>query len=50
MIFVGTRRRQRQQRYQGIKEALQGSNIQVLDVRTDNTDRVRAKANAATRW
>ena len=48
MIFVGTLdAANAQQRYQGIKEALQGSNIQVLDVRTDNTDRVRAKANAA---
>src|SRR5215831_13169669 len=48
MLFVGTLdAANAQQRYQGIKEALQGSNIQILDVRTDNTDRVRAKANAA---
>jgi len=36
-----------QQRYQGLKEALQGSKVQIVDVRTDNTDRVRAKSNAA---
>src|SRR5262249_24480097 len=48
MVFVGTLdAANAQQRYQGIKEALQGSNIQILDVRTDGTDRVRAKSNAA---
>src|SRR3989441_7881249 len=48
MIFVGSLdAANAQQRYQGIKEALQGSNIQILDVRTDSTDRVRAKSNAA---
>jgi ribose transport system substrate-binding protein len=48
MLFVGTLdAANAQQRYQGIKEALQGSNIQILDVRTDNADRVRAKSNAA---
>ena len=30
-----------------MKEAIAGSNIQIINVRTDNTDRVRAKANAA---
>jgi ribose transport system substrate-binding protein len=48
MVFVGTLDASNaQQRYQGLKEALAGSNIQIIDVRTDNTDRVRAKANAA---
>lgn len=48
MIFVGTLDASNaQQRYQGIKEALQGSNVQIIDVRTDNTDRVRAKSNAS---
>ena len=48
MLFVGSLdAANAQQRYQGIKEALQNSNIQILDVRTDNTDRVRAKSNAA---
>ncbi|HEX3183903.1 MAG TPA: sugar-binding protein [Pyrinomonadaceae bacterium] len=48
MVFVGTLDASNaQQRYQGLKEAVAGSNIQILNVRTDNTDRVRAKANAA---
>ena len=48
MVFVGTLdAANAQQRYQGLKEALAGSNIQIIDVRTDNTDRVRAKANAS---
>jgi ribose transport system substrate-binding protein len=48
MVFVGTLdAANAQQRYQGLKEAVAGSNIQILDVRTDNTERVRAKANAA---
>src|SRR6266542_2860420 len=48
MIFVGSLdAANAQQRYQGIKEALQGSNIQILDIRTDSLDRVRAKSNAA---
>jgi ribose transport system substrate-binding protein len=48
MIFVGKLdARNAQERYQGIKEALQGSNIEILDVRTDDTDRARAKSNAA---
>ena len=48
MLFVGSLdAANAQQRYQGIKEALQGSNVEILDVRTDNTDRVRAKSNAA---
>src|SRR5258705_9891879 len=48
MVFVGVLdAANAQQRYQGLKDALQGSNIQILDVRTDSTDRVRAKSNAA---
>lgn len=48
MIFVGVLdAANAQQRYQGLKEAIAGTNIQILDVRTDNTDRVRAKSNAA---
>src|SRR6266567_7520869 len=39
MIFVGVLdAANAQQRYQGLKEALQGSNVQIVDVRTDNTD------------
>ena len=48
MVFVGVLdAANAQQRYQGLREALQGSNISIIDVRTDNTDRVRAKSNAA---
>ncbi len=48
MLFVGKLdARNAQERLQGIKEALQGSNIQILDVRTDDTDRVRAKSNVS---
>jgi len=48
MVFVGTMDAQNaQERYRGLKEVLEGSNIKILDVRTDNTERVRAKANAA---
>ncbi len=48
MLFVGSLdAANAQQRYQGIKEALQGTNIQILDVRTDDADRVHAKENAA---
>jgi ribose transport system substrate-binding protein len=48
MIFVGVLdAANAQQRYQGLKEALAGSNVSIIDVRTDNTDLVRAKANAA---
>jgi len=48
MVFVGVLdAANAQQRYQGLKESLAGSNISIIDVRTDNTDRVRAKANAS---
>ena len=48
MVFVGkSDARNAKERYQGIKEALQGSNVQIIDLRTDDTDRVRAKANVA---
>src|SRR4026208_2167552 len=48
MVFVGVLdAANAQQRYQGLKEALAGSNVQIIDVRTDNTDRGRAKSNAA---
>src|SRR5919198_4199693 len=48
MLFVGKLdARNAQERIQGIKEALAGSNIRIIDVRTDDADEVRAKANAA---
>lgn len=48
MLFVGkSDARNAAERTQGIKEALQGSNIEIIDIRTDDTDRARAKTNAA---
>jgi len=48
MVFVGQIDAQNaKERYEGLKKALEGSNIKILDVLTDNTDRVRAKANPA---
>jgi ribose transport system substrate-binding protein len=46
VLFVGTLDAQNaRERYGGIRSVLQGSNIQIIDIRTDDTDRVRAKAN-----
>ncbi len=48
MVFVGVLDAENaKQRHQGLKEALAGSNVTIIDVRTDNADRVRAKSNAA---
>ena len=48
MLFVGMKDAQNaKERIQGIEESLKGSNVTILDVRTDDTDRVRAKANVA---
>lgn len=48
MIFVGKSDAQNaMDRINGVRKALAGSNIQVLDVRTDDADHARAKANAA---
>jgi ribose transport system substrate-binding protein len=48
MLFVGaTDARNAQERLQGIKEAIAGTKIEILDVLTDATDRVRAKANVS---
>ena len=48
MLFVGKLDAQNaRERIQGIKEALEGSTIRIIDVRTDDVDDVRAKANAA---
>jgi ribose transport system substrate-binding protein len=47
-LFVGKLdARNAQERLQGIKEAIAGSAITILDVRTDDTDQVRAKANVS---
>ncbi|MEQ1761545.1 MAG: sugar-binding protein [Pyrinomonadaceae bacterium] len=48
MVFVGkSDARNAAERLQGIKEALAGSKVEILDIRTDDTDRARAKSNAA---
>jgi ribose transport system substrate-binding protein len=48
MVFVGKLdARNAAERLQGIKEALAGSNVTILDTRTDDADRVRAKSNVA---
>lgn len=48
MVFVGNKDAQNaHDRYQGILDAIKGTNIQILDVRTDQTDRALAKSNAA---
>ncbi|MBI0434625.1 sugar-binding protein [Roseomonas sp. KE0001] len=46
MLFVGTMDADNaRERVQGIREALQGSQIQVVDIRTDESDIARAKRN-----
>jgi ribose transport system substrate-binding protein len=48
MIFVGKRDAQNaRERYQGIQDALAGSKVEIVDVRTDDIDRVRAKSNVS---
>ncbi len=48
MVFVGMLDAQNaQERYRGLQRALEGSNVKIIDLRTDDTDRVRAKSNAA---
>jgi len=48
MVFVGkSDARNAAERYLGLKEALQGSKVEIIDLRTDDTDRARAKTNAA---
>jgi ribose transport system substrate-binding protein len=47
MLFVGFADAQNaKDRLAGIKKILQGSNIQIIDVRTDDADHVRAQKNA----
>ncbi len=48
MAFVGKKDQQNaKERFQGLNDALKGSQITVLDLRADDGDRARAKANAA---
>lgn len=47
MLFVGSLDAQNaKERLAGIKQVLVGSNIEIIDVRTDETDTVRAQKNA----
>jgi ribose transport system substrate-binding protein len=47
-LFVGKLdARNAQERLQGIKADLTGSPIEIIDIRTDDTDQVRAKANVS---
>ena len=47
MVFVGSMDAQNaKDRFAGIKKELDGSNIQIIDVRTDETDTIRAQKNA----
>jgi ribose transport system substrate-binding protein len=48
MIFVGKiDALNARERYEGIREALEGSRVAIIDVKTDDTDQVRAKANVS---
>jgi ribose transport system substrate-binding protein len=48
MVFVGMKDAQNaRERFEGIQEAIKGSKIEIVDVRTDNTDRVAAKSNVS---
>ncbi len=48
MFFVGKIDAQNAaDRYEGMKEAIKGSKIQIVDVRTDDTDRAKAKSNVS---
>lgn len=48
MVFVGKSDVQNaKERYEGIKTALTGSKVQIIDLRTDEGDRVKAKSNVS---
>ena len=48
MVFVGEIDAQNAaDRYKGVQEAVKGSNVKILDVRTDSADRARAKSNVS---
>jgi ribose transport system substrate-binding protein len=47
MVFVGSMDAENaKNRFGGIKKELEGSNVQIVDVRTDETDQARAQKNA----
>lgn len=48
MVFVGKKDAQNAaDRLAGIQDAIKGSKVQIIDVRTDDTDRTRAKVNVS---
>jgi len=48
MLFVGKKDTQNaKERIQGIEEAIKGTKIEIIDVRTDNVDQVAAKSNVS---
>jgi ribose transport system substrate-binding protein len=48
MVFVGDMNAQNaKDRFAGVQEALKGSKVQILDVRTDGTDKAKAVANVS---
>jgi ribose transport system substrate-binding protein len=48
MVFVGKKDAQNaKERYQGLEEALKGTKVEIVDIRTDDTDQARAKQNVA---
>ncbi len=47
MVFVGKREVQNaRERFEGLKESLQGSNVEIIDLLTDDADPGRARENA----
>ena len=47
MVFVGKREVQNaQERFDGLKESLQGSKVEIIDLLTDDADPIRARENA----
>ncbi|MFN7945464.1 MAG: sugar-binding protein [Blastocatellia bacterium] len=47
MVFVGKKDVQNaRERFEGLKEALQGSKIEIIDLMTDDNDHIKAKDNA----
>lgn len=48
MVFVGSKDDQNaKERYQGLQDAIKGSKVTIIDIRTDETDRAKAKQNVA---
>jgi ribose transport system substrate-binding protein len=48
MVFVGKREAQNaRDRFQGLKDSLAGSNVEIIDLLTDENNKVQAKDNAA---